>query len=50
MKEISLLFYGIVAWVYSSGEISQANEVSVTIEFNKKALNKNSNTYYCIML
>jgi hypothetical protein len=31
--------------LYSPGEISQASEVPVTIEFNKKALNKSSNTY-----
>ncbi|PKY60072.1 hypothetical protein RhiirA4_517176 [Rhizophagus irregularis] len=31
--------------LYSLGEISQASEVSVTIEFNKKALNKESEEY-----
>ncbi|RIA84515.1 hypothetical protein C1645_832144 [Glomus cerebriforme] len=44
--------YGIVTsardWhflLYSPGEISQASELPVTIEFNKKALDKNSNAY-----
>ena len=31
--------------LYSPGEISQASEVPVTIEFNKKALNKESEEY-----
>jgi len=31
--------------LYSPGEISQASEVPVTIEFNKKALDKKSNAY-----
>jgi len=31
--------------LYSPGEISQASELPVTIEFNKKALDKNSNAY-----
>ena len=44
--------YGIVTsardWhflLYSPGEISQVSEVPVTIEFNKKALNKESEEY-----
>ena len=44
--------YGIVTsardWhflLYSPGEISQASEIPVTIEFNKKALNKESEEY-----
>lgn len=44
--------YGIITsardWhflLYSPGEISQASEVPVTIEFNKKALDKDSEEY-----
>ena len=31
--------------LYSPGEISQVSELPVMIEFNKKALDKNSNAY-----
>ena len=31
--------------LFSPGEISQASELPVTIEFNKKALNRSSNAY-----
>jgi hypothetical protein len=51
---ITILTISMVSWLqleigifllYSLGEISQASEVPLTIEFNKKALNKDSEEY-----